>query len=225
MELHPLQVFRNRTTGHWIVIQGAVHIGTAEYYADMRDVLDDFELRGYKVHYEQTKMPKDDGHFTTPQEQEWLDRISKLKGYNPIAEAIGLLNQKSIRYEPTWENHDVNMLEMLRLIDDPEKAVKRFEGYVKFGEEISKPEMEPVRKFYRWFLTHRGVIRGLARMMRSDKKAHARREEVAVAAAVSSPENVIMLWGEAHLLGLGRRLIQGGYMRDCYMEDSIKRRR
>lgn len=216
MKIRPIRFYRNALTGHRIAIQPAVHIGTPEFYADLKWRLMGLEMLGYKVHVEGTRIPELSDVVITDQEKDWLERLRITAAYQALAEALELVGQRSMGYEPTWENHDVTMLDMLRLVDDPEATVDRFEGFAKMVELFE--ELPQAKVFFRWIITSYWVMKTVSLFSRKDRTAHARREEVAVAAAVSSVQPVVMFWGAAHLPGMDRLLRQGGYRRDRAME-------
>lgn len=220
MKLRPIEVYVNRFSAHAVLVQGAIHLGTPEYYQDMKDVLMDLEARGYKVHYEGMIPPKTLDDSVTEKEKGWLRRLSQTAGYKPLADALGLVSQKEMDYEPTWENRDLSILEYLRLVDDPEKTVHRVETYPELAAAVVK--FPKFARFVRWLVVDRKLMRVVARFTRADRRANQRREQLAVASAVSSTQNVVMVWGEAHMRGLRRKLCQGDYWRDASVEKRIR---
>jgi hypothetical protein len=195
--------------GRTISLLGAVHIGTPEYYTQMRTIIDEAETAGAVVHVEGTRAKPDP--TATAQEKDWMSRMPG-DGYGEIAEALGLVTQKTLGYKDSWENHDLTLLEVLRGVPDPEGLVSDLEKFTSTANELQ--EVPALAKIMRWVVTS-GVLR-LARRFSGGgdlKEVHPLREKVAVNAMLKAEGDVLAVWGMAHLRGMGKLLRKNGWRR------------
>lgn len=226
MKLRPIRVYTHHLTGHTIALQGAIHVGPKSYYEHMRDVIFCLEAKGYVIHVEGTHAPRDLDALSE-RERGWIERMKGITGgvmggaYLPLADVLGLVTQAELSYEPTWENHDVDLIHMLNGVDDREELFRALEG-IADGADALRQVPEWMRSLARWYLANRGVhwmVKTFGK--RNNQTIHKYRERVAVAAATSSTLPVLMVWGEGHEKGIGRLLTEAGYVRNKIAEKTL----
>jgi hypothetical protein len=116
------------------------------------------------------------------------------------------------------------MIEMLKLLDDPETILHQFEGIDDMGKQLMEAKETSVGRLVLRFLRKIVMARVslyIGARSRKNRTAHRRREFVAAAAAASEPRDVVMVWGRAHLRGFHERFQALGYHRDRVLEANL----
>jgi len=218
-----VHAYRHPTTEHQISVVGTAHIGDDHYYRQVAEFVSAREAEGAVVHYERVRKGAGEqmADFTGP-ERHVLDIFRALAtGQRRLGMFLGLTHQFA-RLTPRdeWLNADMTDLELIRALG-VDGAPRRVPPVDELFDELERAPW--------WFAAgFRTLVRALLRLATwSAPRLRWRnrwpdsrivvdaRNQLAVQAALSAPQDrpLVMIWGAAHLPGIGALLAASGYAR------------
>lgn len=197
----------NRT----ITLVGMSHVADAEFFALTTERVVQLERAGAEVHYELIG-PPGPHELVTDQQRDWIDRLRAGQNHAVVRALLGLDTQHSMHFPDHWHRTDLSIVEILDGLPDPEAFVARSE---RFTAAISDME-ESKARWALWFvlglMPYLGPIAALTSRGEDDLVLR-RRNQIAVAAALSTDHDVVAIWGAAHLTGIAAGLRAAGFRR------------
>lgn len=224
--------WENSSTGEVIILSGACHVATKQYWHTIRDRLNGASAQGMALHLEGIR--RVDLDTTTGLTDSDIEAIKATRGLGVVqkkmALILGLDHQREF-LESVYAKHgtiDVSELEVARSMT-PEQVEKLKNFDLPFGD------MEPqkrVSKLFRralWFAFKHVLTSEYFRSRAENGSSFTSREfliternKVAIDAALAATEKeVILFWGAAHLKGMGELLDQAGFKRVTTIWDTV----
>jgi hypothetical protein len=214
-------------SGHRVVLLGCIHVGSADYYERLNQILLDYVREGFVVHYERVQPPPAEKQDqATPEERDLLKRFkdSHQAFMGVVTETLGMYVQAPWHgMDDNWVNTDFDVLDLVRA--HPEGAMERF--IVTLDKVVTLLRTSP-----RWLLrVYRVAMLALVANMGPlmdlgdwaiAKSPELRREiahefivdernRFAMDATLAEPRPVVLPWGAGHYRGMAARLRVEGY--------------
>ena len=194
------------SNGRTITISGAMHLSTPEAWKSLIAYLVEAERNGASIHLEGVQPVPD--VVLTEQEQKGITVISGLiKMGKSFAAITGLQHQTDAFLDaPKWEKHDLNLLEVVKGIDD--KTVNLIAGFPVDSINISgKRAVNSLRNINLTRIA--GFFIPMVRRLMSALIDS--RNEYAINKAIETKGDVVLFWGAAHLSGMHKLLVKAGF--------------
>ncbi|GAB3832612.1 hypothetical protein ACFPIJ_52500 [Dactylosporangium cerinum] len=221
----PVHHYTHPTTGRRITMIGTVHMGDAEYYAALRTVIDDLEAGGAAVQYEGASLLPYDEQDATDEERTVLTTFELKKDLERqrITE-LGLARQADALDCPDrWRIADLDMLEITRRVGTETMLRGEMRGIKAFDRPAGDPRaIERLRlRLHFIFVAFRVAVWSNAKRVSGTRRPSNgadvvlidQRNEVALQGLWSTEQDVVMIWGCAHLPGLGAGIADRGFVR------------
>ncbi len=220
----PLVEFHNPLTGSNIGVVGMIHVAKRPYYKFISDYTAIQQERGATVHFERVRLSNaEELGLVEPEISQSVRRFRAAITRVPevMAVSLNLTSQREgIDYQPEWQNHDSSDLELVSMLGH--SAVNRVAA---INRVVSMLDCVVPLQYKR-----RALNLGFQLLSQIDleqaKKTKAKqhfdsvvidhRNNIALAAVekllTDQPDsNIVMLWGSAHLPGIGAGLQKLGY--------------
>jgi len=206
-----------------VILVGTTHIGETPYFAQLKQIIDQFTKQGYKILFEGVGKPTEEetSKFTPPEQEIWRMLESMLKILHVLASMLKLEYQGKDWSKIGWINTDIPIYELVtKLADYPSKNLVRSVSDTKLWKEIEEGKHQALLT---WLLNIiLSNIVGISIVVRyifrfkSSLPEHIIVDERNVIALQSIESygidsNVVSIWGAEHLRGLARGLTQRGY--------------
>jgi hypothetical protein len=210
--------YRNMRTGHSITLIGVIHLAHPSFWKTTERKMISAARDGI-VHYEAVR--RDDSGKTIP--AHIADRIEKLKALTSAstigAKLTGLMFQKDgIDYpgNPNWKNVDLTVVEVAESLDSDtlNKTAEELENITK---DIPEEQQRLLGKAFLFALRHFTLIHRLTTIKKLvnpsvlDKVILEKRNRYAIHHALKEQKPLTLVWGAAHLSGMGKILERAGY--------------
>jgi hypothetical protein len=211
-----VRVDRWHRGGRTVTLIGMVHVGKPATYRRVRSAVLAMERAGAQVQYEGVRRLGEGAELTDAER----DLAERLKGglselYEYFAASGLALQSRHLRPEPSWVNADVDIVQLIRAMDDPEGFVRMFEEFREMRQEFPGTARVLSTVLIKTMVTRRWVRTLVARRSRMSEQSAigALRDASAVTAILAATTDVVALWGEAHLDGIGEGLRAAGFER------------
>lgn len=189
--------------GRLIHLIGMSHVADPRFYAETARILTELEDDGVVVYAEGVRYA--DG--TVPGRSILQTLVIHEIFGDLVHQTIALPNQKR------WRNVDLTVEELLEHTDDPEDLAKLISPGMAAHDRRSattvgalmRPVLVPA-------LALGGALTGFGRMAHEQALLDRRNERV-MDAVLAEDHDAVLLWGAAHLPGMGRILAEAGYER------------
>jgi len=210
-----VRVYEAPATGRRLHLVATMHLGEPAYYEALSGLLADLAAGGAAVHYERIRRADDTD--VTPEERARLEEVESSgypAGLDAFVAVLGLeLQGERLALPAGARNVDASDVELLRGLGGEEyrRLVARPE--VAFDERAA-PLARPL---FRFLLRHGAALdrfRALSARHRRVQRfmiGHRNRLALAEALAALGAGDVALVWGSAHLPGMGRQLERAGY--------------
>lgn len=224
----------NPKTGSVITIVGMIHFAEEEYYRKIQQELDERDNAGQSIHYELIREGRATNLGVIGKRKLSLVRAGATAVYGAFQE-LGLLSQKdSIDYRDQWENNDMSMEEYLSKIKLASalktciggKVFKKLIGVFPHNERVEllssileKFEETDIKK--RLALTGEisesaDVVNAYSGLYEDPLTLTARNvialEGVDRTLSADPEADIVLMWGQAHILGQSEGLYERGYV-------------
>ena len=229
-------VHRWRRDDQAISLVGMVHVAERDFYSRVQRFADDAAGQGAVVHYERVK-PHDPAAVLTGCERKLLPPPGEAPQpwMRTLARTMGLTYQlDGLTVRPEWQNIDVDRLTAIRSMGP--KAARRLFEQPDFIDDLTELSPDWQRRFGDAL---RFTVRGLP-MLRlmpvsltlgrpATRMVEDWRNVLAATAALDAvaQQPVVMLWGAAHLAGMGDIFEANGFelQRPVIWLDAVHRKR
>lgn len=227
----PYNTYFHEEREQYVTIVGLRHIAQPGYYFRIQEITADEERSGGLIHFE---------YIESAPESEWLATSRVMQAKRALYESmwgaeassldgLGLVSQLDYLYpRPGWENHDIDDIELVRRLNAPallllsglnaafehrlgckdrqqlrDMAISRLkqEARENAGVQAESFNQRLLRLIY-WPLD-RVVI---------DARSEAALGAVDASVALEPERDLTLLWGENHVKGFDRGLINRGYL-------------
>jgi hypothetical protein len=210
--------YRNMKTGHSITLIGVIHLAHPSFWKNTERKMISAARDGV-VHYEAVR--KDDSGKTIP--AHIAERIEKLKTLSAAstigAKLTGLMFQKDgIDYtgNTSWKNVDLTVVEVAESLDSDtlKKTAEELENLTK---DITQEQQRMLGKAFLFMFRHFALINravGIKKLLNPsmlDKVILEKRNRYAMHYALKEKKPLTLVWGAAHLSGMGKILERAGY--------------
>ncbi|HSX01440.1 MAG TPA: hypothetical protein VLF67_04325 [Candidatus Saccharimonas sp.] len=238
----PVWTYRHRDSGRTVTLVGMMHVGEPAYYAAVQSLVASLVEAGAVVQFEGVRTASAEEMATaTPRELAAIASINQLlQVITRMGEGLGWTSQKTgLKYDPAWTNVDLNDLELVRLLNlaDLDRAV------ADAAEQMTELEQtDPVMMAASMAMIFRAMHSRSGRVMvdvlsafnRAQRRRHqpadaepapdldqlhevvvGQRDPVAVEGIwrAAAHQDVALIWGAAHLPGMGALIEEHGYQR------------
>jgi len=214
-----VETWRHPESGRTVTLVGTIHVGKQRYYDRLGILVADLQAGGAQVHAEGIAAPPKH----TPMTEEEAAAIAKMRlspMYSWLAEELGLVVQRIPGDHSRWVNTDMNALEFLRALPDRESFLRMFDQFDEMVAELNGEKMPAVvGKIIRGAMRVMTSRPGMAIIRRRGRKNPNRdvidtaRNTIALRAIDETTDDVVAIWGAAHLEGIGAGLASRGYRR------------
>lgn len=226
--------FRHTHTRSLISIVGMIHYGEHQYYKRIQHELDERDAAGHLIHYELVKQSEDNQIDFMTKRKLGLVKKGALAVSGAFSE-LGLLSQKDeIVYHPHWENNDISLEDYIKQTS-LRTALKRSIGGMIFGKLLGVlphneraeflatilEKLEEIDSQKRLALTG-DIVEGAEAVkgysgLYDDPITLTKRNEIALQAVdetlrTNPDANIVLMWGQAHILGQAEGLQDRGYI-------------
>lgn len=233
----PVQEYTHPEYENRITLVGMIHVAQFPYFRAIQDIIDERERDGATVHYEMVADVRPEGAQAPQQDVEKADRLKStmLAIYGWFKDSGLVLQTESLEYKSHWENHDSTLLELVGAMSN--LSVRRLSGIVGLYDRLFN-NMKPAeqQKFVLKFAE--SIEKSMARDHQANWLSRVLlgnlqrplldyRNEIALEAIDRSMEtgsvsDFALIWGAAHLRGLGQGLVRRGYEKsDQYQVNAI----
>ncbi|MFY1632337.1 hypothetical protein ACN27F_03460 [Solwaraspora sp. WMMB335] len=221
----PITTLRHPDTHRAIVVVSTIHYAEPAYYHQLLDDITTHQQHGFTVHHEgaQYRTPGDE---PTDAEQDVLAHLTTMRETERLRmTALGWTYQPTLLHHPTWQRRDMTDLDIIRAAgtDAMLTAVQRRLRLLTWPDE----HVWRHAAYHAWFaLANRAVARAARRpttTRRPHRNPHTeavlrvltdQRTTLAVTAATDTTDDLVMIWGAAHLPGITTALHTHGYQLD-----------
>jgi hypothetical protein len=218
----PQRVYTHPETGRRITLIGMVHVGEPRYFDQVKAVIAECEAAGAVVHSEASPKHLTDDQLLkmTPEEAEVIQEFKRgshlIKHQVP---AFGWIDQTSAfwPWPETWQFIDLSRIDMIRMTGTEKllRFIRRINDMMDWEDNDSKkPHM------YRLSIatTFRLAASNSKRVQRRlEPPVHKvlvdHRNKVAMDAVHATTQDVVLVWGSKHLVGMEADLRDHGYVR------------
>lgn len=218
-----VDTYRHLGIGRTVTLIATMHLGNEDYFKKIERIISMAEARGAEIHYEGVKAPPSDVD-RTPAEQSLLDRLTAARGFDMLLPFINVASQRRVTLRESWHNTDMNQLQVIRALPDPEGFISLMEGPtdVPAGHDIVPRRVAVLMPtMLLWAPVIHNVVSAAASLRRLLPRARRSNEDViledrnhiAIAAALGTESDVAATWGAAHLPGIGTGLEAAGFQR------------
>jgi hypothetical protein len=214
-----VETWRHPESERTVTLVGTIHLASQKCYDRLGILVADLQAGGAQVHAEGIAAPPKH----TPMTEEEAAAIAKMRlssMYSWLAEELGLAVQRIPGDHSQWVNTDMNALEFLRALPDRAAFLRMFDQFDEMVGELNGEKMPPlVVKVIRgamWVLSSRA---GMALARHRGRKGpnggviDNARNRIALQAIDETDDDVVAIWGAAHLPGIGEGLATRGYRR------------
>lgn len=219
----PMFVYNHPTEGGSVSLVGISHQVQPECATELREMLLGLSRRGVTIHYENVAWPTEEQLAAVPRQLRELTAqferaYTTVSAPNP-ADGLILLSDVLLT-EQAWENHDLTMLQVVEFLGQTE--VEQFIEQANLAEQYLKLTAPMLRRVA--LLQHLAVATEVAHGRAALEQAFlgkhvqlaARREQVALGALDQARQanpggEFALVWGAAHLSGLGAGLRERGF--------------
>jgi hypothetical protein len=215
----PVVFYKHPMTGRQIVFVAVIHIGEADYYVNLQELIDG--LTNHAVLYEAVKkLTPVQRKSLTPEERRVLSEFDAARKFiETVKTLLGVTHQKEgLTYHYHWTNTDIAMLDLLRLFVDRKLHI------VADSKSLRLPQKNSA--FYRWaidmlfrnllavvivtrirshFSSIRRELRRVILDLRNEIAFDAIREHL-------KEENVVTIWGAEHHAGMEKAIHADGFL-------------
>jgi hypothetical protein len=214
-----VETWRHPEGGRTVTLVGTIHLGSQKYYDRIGILVADLQAGGAQVHAEGVASPPKH----TPMTEEEAAALAKMRlspMYTWLAEELGLVVQRIPGDRSRWVNTDMNALEFLRALPDRESFLKTFDQFDEMVAELNGEKMPPlvgkiIRGAIRVMASRPGtaIIRRRGRKNPNGAVIDTARNAIALQAIYETTDDVVAIWGAAHLPGIGEGLANRGFRR------------
>jgi hypothetical protein len=208
----PVRSYVRPDTGRRVTLVGTQHIAEPGYFVEIRALIDKLEADGATVYHEgdRTSPPGD----LTDAERQALQALEIQQEWQARRGAeLGLVGQlDAMPIADTWQVLDLPTIEIIRLIgvDQLLAATQRQ------TQSLSWPDSDHHRGPNRHRLSVALMCRAQASVLLNLRRPRhmtpmRRREDVAVRCIDRTDGDLVLVWGAAHLAGLGHHLALRGF--------------
>jgi hypothetical protein len=212
----PVRTYRHPRTGRHVTLIGTMHVGTAQYYAALGELVSGLEAGGAVVFCEGTRqatVPNDQALAVSDAEAAVLEHVEQAAAFTArrVAELGWVTQLAALPHRPGWRIADLSMLEVIRRAG-VEVMAARFRRTLRRLDWSDGARRRP-------HLFRLGVavtLRTAGRADWTDRDAGDQvlvheRTAVVLAAVHGTDRDAVLLWGAAHLPGLEADLANAGY--------------
>ncbi|GAA2617176.1 hypothetical protein [Paractinoplanes durhamensis] len=206
-------------TGRTITVIGTYHLAKPAYWQDLREVIDKLEANGAVVHCEgSTKSHPDDD--VTDEERQIVDQLVRAGTLERRRiKALGWTGQvEGLGYPDSWRVVDLSTAEIVRRLGPAlgrHAAAHKMRGMD--WPDIDRAGFNKLRLkitfLFRFMAADNLVIKASNGSGPSDDVIVKARDQHALAEAAGADQDLVMIWGLAHLPGLDAGLIALGFER------------
>jgi hypothetical protein len=199
-----------------VTLVGMMHVASPRFYRRIRAKIVRLESAGAQVQLEGVRQPPMPAEAYPPAEVELVRRIRGLlpRLHKVFTVAGWGLQTDLLKPEPTWVNTDVDAIEMIRAMDDPDEWLDRLEEVLELVEQHERAARVACAIIGR-VVFYSGAVRRLLHRIGGKESGAVidLRNASAVRAIVAATTDVVALWGDGHLDGIGELLRARGYRR------------
>lgn len=195
-------------TGHRIEIVGVTHVAVQEYWDSIKRLLRAKEAAGYVVHLEGLLEPTREPNEDEAKKLGYLDGILTLS--TKLAYHLNLVHQKASSHT----TNSMKRIDMDRLTLVNEMDAEKLEVVGEIVSRESASRNNP--RLMLWVLRNIGWLSNLINSVPAFNILDTaviidRRNEFATSHAMQEKQNVVLLWGAAHIPGMVSILKASGY--------------
>jgi hypothetical protein len=218
--LTPVRDYVHRDSGRRVTVVSTMHIGEADYYARLRDVVTDREACGATVQCEGSSLlvTNEDREAAAGAAREALDARSRLLDLTrQTAPLLGwTFCLDAMPVADTWQIVDISEVEVIER--NGAEVILRHARRASLLLDLPDGDAKAVHRFR---LMASVGLRAAARVSRSDRERRATptdavvlhyRTEVALTGLDDTDRDVVLIWGGRHLPGLDAGLVDRGYV-------------
>jgi hypothetical protein len=215
----PLYEFVHETTDSTIALVGTIHLGTPGYFANIQRYVEAREIAGSDTHFEGVRRVDDAIlRASMPELADDVIAMRQAMGFiEPMAKDLGLIHQRAgIQHKENWENHDVNELELARMLG-PE-AIRKI---VKSDRDLEDSSIDTdlrrkISLFSFRMLPAISTLQTVLPINRYRRNVVQHRNSVALSAVADAiaedpDRHITMIWGANHVPGIRKGLEMLGY--------------
>jgi hypothetical protein len=220
----PVHHYTHPRTGRRITVIGTMHMGEPDYYTGLRTVISNLEARGALVQCEASALLPHDQHGLTDDERTVLTtrELRQELELRRITELGWVRQLDALDYPERWQLVDLDMLEIIRrvgpavMLRGEQRGIKMFDRPDNDPRSIERFRLTLHLMFTMFQLT---VLISAQRASRKkpstgiDAVLIDQRDAVALAGVASTEQDVVLVWGCAHLPGLEAGITEQGFAR------------
>lgn len=221
----PVEYYRHPESGRRVVLMGVIHMARPEYYQALQQLID--QMKDYKVLYELVDKltPEQNASLTQKERAVYLTQFQGgRKERQMLASVLMLQNQiDGLRYDESWVRTDMNLHDIIQMC--AEEGLTLFKGGSVLVEDFKSPKMaEGVRWVFNLGLRNMLFLEVLRYVL--SRFSYSMRRHMYIILNMrnqigfdgiqthSQSQDVVSIWGAAHLPGLGSMLRAEGYVRE-----------